>query len=276
MTIRSPFPVLLCLCAGLSAPMITQATTADLPDTAEAGSLVIGRTDANAVVRIGDRTIRVTDDGTFVFGVGPEAPAEVVVMITRPGATAEPYRIKVPARDYAIERVNGLPQQTVTPDPKTEARIAAEQARVTKARERDDARTSWLGGFEWPAKGRISGVYGSQRILNGVPKNPHYGVDLAAKSGTPIRAPQAGVVSFAETGLVLTGGTVIVDHGHGVSSVFVHMSRLDVKVGDAIAQGQVLGAVGMTGRATGPHLHWGMNWFGVRLDPQLIAAPMEP
>lgn len=276
MTIRISYSLLLLASASLFGYQPVAATTADLPDTAEAGSLVIGRTEPNATVRIGARTLRVTDDGTFVFGVGPEAPAEVVVYIARPGAPPEPFRIKVPAREYAIERVNGLPQQTVTPDPKTEARIAAEQARVAKARERDDARTSWLNGFQWPAKGRISGVFGSQRILNGVPKNPHYGVDLAAKTGTAIRAPQAGVVSFAETGLVLTGGTVIVDHGHGVSSVFVHMSRLDVKVGDVVEQGQVLGAVGMTGRATGPHLHWGMNWFGVRLDPQLIASPMEP
>lgn len=266
----------LLLLTTIANPSGVGATTADLPDTALAGSLVIGRTDAGATVYVGARKVRVTDDGTFVFGVGAQAPSEVVVEIKRPAGTAEKFRIKVPPRHYAIEKINGLPQQTVTPDPETEARIAAEQARVTKARERDDARTDWLNGFQWPAQGRVSGVYGSQRILNGVPKNPHYGVDLAAKTGTPIRAPQAGIVSFAETDLVLTGGTVIVDHGHGVSSVFVHMSRLDVKVGDRVQQDQVLGAVGATGRATGPHLHWGMNWFDVRLDPQLIADPMAP
>lgn len=245
----------------------------DLPRSATPGSLVVGRTQPGSVVFVGARKVLVTPDGRFAVGIGPTPKAITHIEVRFPDGTAAKRSITASDRTYAIEDIKGLPQQTVTPDKDTEARIAAEQARVVKARERNDARTSFTGVFEWPARGRISGVYGSQRILNGVPKNPHYGVDVAARTGTPIAAPQAGIVSFAESGLVLTGGTVIVDHGHGVSSVFIHMSRLDVAVGDTVAQGEILGAVGATGRASGPHLHWGMNWFDVRLDPALIAVP---
>ena len=243
-----------------------------LPASVEPGSLVQGQTEPGSTVYFGARRLLLSPEGRFVVGVGPDPKGEARFEIRYPDGSAEKRVLTVLPREYAVERVNGLPQQTVNPDPATEARIAAEQARVAKARERNDDRNDVFGGFLWPARGRISGVYGSQRVLNGVPKNPHYGVDVAAPTGTPIAAPQAGVVSFAESGLVLTGGTVLIDHGHGVSSVFIHMSRLDVAVGDRVAQGEIIGAVGATGRASGPHLHWGMNWFDVRLDPQKIAA----
>jgi murein DD-endopeptidase MepM/ murein hydrolase activator NlpD len=125
-------------------------------------------------------------------------------------------------------------------------------------------------------QGRVSGVFGSQRIYNGTPKSPHSGLDVAAAQGTPVRAPAAGVVTLAEPDLYLTGGTVLLDHGHGVSSNFLHFSRIDVHVGQRVAQGDVLGLVGMTGRATGPHMHWGMSWFGVRVDPRLLLPPATP
>jgi murein DD-endopeptidase MepM/ murein hydrolase activator NlpD len=139
-------------------------------------------------------------------------------------------------------------------------------------RERDDPRQDFRFGFIRPLAGRISGVYGSQRVLNGTPKDPHYGLDIAAPDGTPFVAPAAGVVSFADADLYLTGGTVVLDHGHGLSSVFIHLSRIDVREGQRVAQGEVLGRVGATGRASGPHLHWGVNWFDVRLDPGLLVG----
>jgi murein DD-endopeptidase MepM/ murein hydrolase activator NlpD len=180
----------------------------------------------------------------------------------------------VEQRSYPTERINGLPQQTVTPDPEVLARIQREQAAVQAARTHDDAREDFLHGFALPVQGaRISGVYGSQRIDNGVPKAPHMGLDMAVPAGTPIHAPAAGVVSFAATDLFLTGGTVLIDHGYGLDSSFLHMSRIDVKVGQRVQRGQIIGAAGMTGRATGPHVHWGFNWFGVRLDPALLPKP---
>jgi murein DD-endopeptidase MepM/ murein hydrolase activator NlpD len=134
-----------------------------------------------------------------------------------------------------------------------------------------DTDEAWFAGeFDWPVKGPMTGVYGSQRILNGVPKRPHFGVDIAAGEGTPIHAPIGSIVAMAEPDLYFTGGTVILDHGRGVSSSYLHMSRLDVKVGDRLAKGDVIGAIGKTGRATGPHLCWRLNWFQERLDAALV------
>jgi murein DD-endopeptidase MepM/ murein hydrolase activator NlpD len=163
----------------------------------------------------------------------------------------------------------------VNPPPDIAARIEREQALVAAARMRDDDRADFAQRFIWPVQGRISGRFGNQRIYNSSPKSPHSGMDIAAADGTPVLAPAAGVITFADPGLYLTGGTVLLDHGHGVSSNFLHLSRIDVKVGDRITQGEVIGAVGATGRATGPHLHWGMNWFDVRIDPLLVLERAE-
>ncbi|HEX5305136.1 MAG TPA: M23 family metallopeptidase, partial [Dyella sp.] len=144
------------------------------------------------------------------------------------------------------------------------------QAQVTAARGRDDSREDFLHGFVWPVHGRISGRFGNQRIYNGDPRAPHSGMDIAVPVGTPVRAPAAGVVTFAAPSLYLTGGTVLIDHGFGLSSNFLHLSALKVRVGERVQQGQIIALSGMTGRATGPHLHWGFNWFGTRLDPLLL------
>lgn len=246
----------------------------ELPASTTTGALVIGRTEPGSRVTFAGRSLRVADDGSFLFGIGRDVAGKAEIDVRyRDGST---HRLSIPITPltYAIERVNGLPESTVNPNPALAERIGREQAQVAKARERDDDRQDYRFGFIWPNTGRISGVYGSQRILNGTPKNPHYGVDIAVGTGTPIHAPARGIVSFVATDLYLTGGTVLIDHGHGLSSVFVHMSRIDVKPEQRIEQGAVIGAVGATGRATGPHLHWGMNWFDTRLDPQLVVGPM--
>lgn len=246
----------------------------ELPDKVMQGGLVIGRiasVDVNATVALGERTLRVSPDGVFLFGVGrdDEGPIEVTVHFTDGRRATQ--TLAVVGRDWQTQRVDGLPPQTVTPDPEIAARIAREQAQVAAARSRDDARKDFRFGFIRPVEGgRISGVYGSQRILNGRPRAPHYGLDIAAPTGTPIVAPAAGIITFADADLFLTGGTVLLDHGHGLSSSFLHMSAIDVEVGQSVDQGERIGAIGATGRATGPHLHWGLNWFEVRLDPALL------
>jgi murein DD-endopeptidase MepM/ murein hydrolase activator NlpD len=246
----------------------------ELPQQTTWGGLVQGRTEADAEVSVAGRRLRIAADGSFLFGVGRDDIGPIVVKVRYADRSESTASIAVQSRDFAIERVDGVPESTVNPPPEIAKRIEREQIEVARARERDDDRQDFRFGFVWPARGRISGVYGSQRVLNGTPKNPHYGVDVAAKTGTPILAPAGGIVSFAKPDLYLTGGTVILDHGHGLSSVFVHLSRLDVEVGQRIEQGQRLGLVGATGRASGPHLHWGMNWFDVRIDPELIVGPM--
>jgi murein DD-endopeptidase MepM/ murein hydrolase activator NlpD len=245
-----------------------------LPGHVQQGELVIGRAPPGSQVTFAGKALHVARDGTFVFGLDRDAPASMTLDLSDADGHVTTRRLRVEKRQYHIERVEGLPQKTVTPDPETAARIEREQAAVAEARKHDDAREDFLHGFALPVQGaRISGVYGSQRIDNGTPKAPHMGLDLAVAEGTPIHAPAAGVVTFAEPDLVLTGGTVLIDHGFGLSSSFLHMSRLDVKVGERIERGTVIGAAGMTGRASGPHVHWGFNWFDMRLDPALLPKP---
>jgi len=242
----------------------------ELPESVFQGALVKGRAAPGSVVDYGDRTVRVDADGRFVLGVGRDAAGPLEIRVTTRDGVIANVEVTVVARPWKIENITGVPEKTVNPPPAIAARIAREQAEVGSVRSRDDAREDFDTAFIWPVRGRISGVYGSQRIYNGTPKSPHSGVDVAATEGTPVKAPAGGIVTFAKPGLYLTGGTVLIDHGHGVSSNFLHLSRIDVKVGDRIEQGQVLGLVGATGRATGPHMHWGMNWFDVRIDPQLL------
>ena len=260
--------------ALLLAPLT--AAAGSLPASISQGALVIGHAAPGTSVQLGDKPLHVGADGLFVFGAGRDETGPLTVTLTPPGGRRVVERIAVTARDWPIERVNGVPPKTVNPDPVLAERIAREQAGVTRARDRDDAREDFDHGFTWPVTGRISGRFGNQRIYNGDPKAPHSGMDIAVPTGTPVKAPAAGIVTFAAPDLYLTGGTILLDHGFGLSSNFLHLSRLDVKAGDHVRQGQVLGAAGMTGRATGPHVHWGFNWFGVRLDPLLlpgIAAP---
>ncbi|MBS0570012.1 MAG: M23 family metallopeptidase [Proteobacteria bacterium] len=257
--------------------MTTPATGADrvrLPAHLQQGQLVIGHVPPGTRIEFDGRDLRIGANGSFVFGLQRDAPPRVVLTTREANDQTRTLTLDVEQRSYPTERVNGLPQQTVTPSPEVLARIEREQAAVQAARTRDDAREDFAHGFELPVQGaRISGVYGSQRIDNGVPKAPHMGLDMAVPAGTPIHAPADGVVSFAAKDLFLTGGTVLIDHGFGLDSSFLHMSRIDVKVGQRVQRGDVIGLAGMTGRATGPHVHWGFNWFGVRLDPALLPKP---
>ncbi|MFT3762949.1 MAG: M23 family metallopeptidase [Pseudoxanthomonas sp.] len=240
------------------------------PASVSQGALVLGKVPAGSKVTYAGRTLRVSGYGTVAFGVGRDEKGPLRVAIIRPDGGSESASIAVTPRDWPVENIKGVPPKTVNPPPEIAARIEREQAQVTAARQRDDDRTDFAQTFIWPVKGRISGRFGNQRVYNGTPKAPHSGMDIASPGGTPVKAPAAGVITFAVPDLYLTGGTVVLDHGYGVSSNFLHLSRIDVKVGDRVEQGQVIAAVGATGRATGPHLHWGMNWFDVRIDPLLV------
>ena len=242
----------------------------ELPTSVQQGAMIVGTTDPGASVRYGDRSLRVSPNGRFVFAVGRDATGPVTIIVDEPVAGKKQYTVNILPRDWPIETINGVPPNTVNPPPEIAARIAREQSSVAEVRTRDDAREDFAQAFIWPVAGRISGRFGNQRVYNGTPKSPHSGMDIAAANGTPVKAPAAGIVTFASPSLYLTGGTVVIDHGAGISSNFLHLSRIDVKVGDRVEQGQVFGAVGATGRATGPHLHWGMNWFDARIDPLLV------
>ena len=241
-----------------------------LPASASQGAMVIGNTHPAAVVEYAGHTLRVTPYGTFVFGIGRDAIGNALLRIKQPASDWIEHRVAIAPRDWPVEQINGVPPATVNPPKAIAERIEREQARVVAVRTRDDARSGFTQTFAWPVQGRISGRFGNQRVYNGTPKSPHSGMDIAVATGTPVKAPADGVITFADPGLYLTGGTLVLDHGHGISSNFLHLSRIDAKVGDVVKQGDVIAAVGATGRATGPHLHWGMNWFDVRIDPLLV------
>ena len=240
------------------------------PASASQGAMVSGKVPAGSSVRYAGRELRVSGYGSVVFGIGRDEKGPLQVQVRRPDGSTETASIAVSARDWPVERVNGVPPKTVNPPPAIAERIRREQAQVTESRKRDDARTDFTQTFLWPVQGRISGRFGNARVYNGQPGSGHSGMDIAVPTGTPVKAPAAGIVTFANPDLYLTGGTLVLDHGFGISSNFLHLSRIDVKVGDRIEQGQTIAAVGATGRATGPHLHWGMNWFDVRIDPLLV------
>ncbi len=238
------------------------------------GGLVRGRVAPGSKVKFEGEPVRVSKEGWFLIGFGRDAPAKAVLLVAFPDGRHERYGLVVEPRKYRIQRIDGLPPSKVTPSKKDLVRIRKEVALVKRARTVDDPRTDFLGGFRWPVKGRISGVYGSQRILNGEARRPHYGIDIAAPKGTRVVAPAAGVVTMVHPDMYFSGGTMIVDHGHGLSSAFLHLSRILVKKGQRVKQGQPIAEVGSTGRSTGPHLDWRINLFGRRLDASLLVGPM--
>lgn len=269
----APYIAASALLLGFALPAAA-AEQVKLPEHLQQGQLVIGHAPTNVKIEYAGHRCRVGKDGAFVFGIDRDAPAKISLHVRYSNGKTDTLSLPVEKREYHIEKLEGLPQQTVTPNPEIAARISREQKRVIEARLRDDDREDFLGGFTLPVEGaRISGVYGSQRIDNGVAMTPHFGLDMAVATGTPVRAPAAGLITFAAPDLYLTGGTVLLDHGFGLTSSFLHMSKLAVKVGDRIRPGQVIGLSGATGRATGPHVHWGFNWFETRIDPELLPKP---
>jgi len=237
------------------------------------GALVTARTVPGASVTVDDRPARVSPEGWFLIGIGRDDAGPVTIRIVAPDGGNRTETLAVQSRVYDVQRIDGLPDKKVTPPPDVLERIRREAAMAAEARTRDDARTDFLAGFIWPLDGPITGVYGSQRILNGEPRRPHFGVDVAAPVGTPVKAPADAVVTLVHPDMYYSGGTLIMDHGHGLSSTFIHLSRILVTEGQRVRQGDIVAEVGATGRATGPHLDWRINLFDTRLDPELVAPP---
>lgn len=240
------------------------------------GGLAIGRAPENTVeVTLDGKPTRMDAQRRFLVGFGRDASGTALVEARLDDGTRVRQALRVMPREWQIENIPSL-RQRGEPDPEYEKLRKEELARIRAARAASSDRPGWTESFVWPATGRISGVYGSQRILGGVPRNPHAGVDVAAPTGTPVLAPASGIVVLASPPkFSLEGNLLIVDHGNSLFSSFLHLSRIDVKTGDFVAKGQRVGAIGATGRATGPHLHWAMSWGDVRVDPQLLVPPMR-
>ncbi len=238
------------------------------------GGLVTGRVAPGSRVELDGAPLRVRGDGRFLIGFGRDAKRTATLVAVAPDGRRVNRTLQVAKRKYRIQRIDGLPRKMVTPPPEVLARIRADAAAIKSARLTDTDRALFDSGFIWPVKGRISGVYGSQRILNGKPRRPHFGVDVAAPVGTPVVSTADGIVRVASKDMYFTGGTVLVDHGFGLNSVYSHLASVIVKPGQRVVQGTVIGTLGGTGRATGPHLDWRVNLFLTRLDPALLVPPM--
>lgn len=273
------------LILGAGAASLTSTTQAFTQDSDLAlngafvqGGFAMGRTWPQALIFVdGEALATASDSGLFVVGFDRDAPPSVEIE-AREGRRIARHRLTVRPGQFASTRINGLPPSTVAPsDPALLERIRQESALKAEGfasrADSDDFRT----GFIWPLdRFRVSSAWGAQRVLNGTPARPHYGIDLAAPAGTPIRAPADGLVVLARTGLHFEGGLTLIDHGQGLITACLHQSRIGVTAGQKISQGQTIGRVGMSGRATGPHLCWRMRWRDRNLDPSLMIGQPAP
>ena len=233
------------------------------------GHYIIGLTDPLAKIIIDKKEVKVSKDGYFVFGIDRDRKLDLIITKIHNEKKIKIIK-KVFKRIYNIQRIDGLEESKVTPPESVYKRIKEENNKIGKARAINSDLPFFKDQFVMPVEGIISGVYGSQRILNGKPKWPHYGIDIAAKKGTLIKSSASGTVTMAEDDLYYTGGTIIMDHGHGISTIYSHLENVMVSVGDLINQGDIIGSVGSTGRSTGPHLDFRVNWFQTRLDPMSL------
>jgi murein DD-endopeptidase MepM/ murein hydrolase activator NlpD len=250
------------------------AEAVELNGTLAQGGLVVGHAQPGSVITLDGQSVAVAANGVFVMGFARDAEETARLKVLGPGGAVEEQTLSIAKQTYQVQRIDGLPTRKVTPNPADVAHIKADNAKIGAVRSFMSTDPRFLSGFRWPVSGPISGVFGSQRILNGKPKSPHNGVDIAAPRGSTIQTPADGVVALVADDMFYTGKTMMIDHGLGLTSVYAHMDDIFVIEGQVLSQGDALGTVGQTGRATGPHLHWGLTWKSVHVDPQLAAGPM--
>ena len=240
------------------------------------GGTIIGKGAPGVRVSLDGSPLMVTPDGDFVFGFDRDHKGTSTLDVTHADGEVETLTFDIAGRDYNIERIDGLPDAKVTPRTPEQIAHIQRDVQMKKDAKKNPSQQVWFDEtFDWPVTGRISGNYGSQRILNGEPRRPHYGVDIAAPQDTNFYAPAGGVVTLANDDMYFEGGLIFLDHGLGYVSGFLHMDRVDVKAGDIVKKGDLLGGVGSAGRSTGPHLDWRINWMGRQVDPTLLVPSME-
>lgn len=238
------------------------------------GSMLIGHAPHGTSIVFDGQDVALTPYGTFVIGLDRDEKSPAELRVTLPGQVQRTLNYPVAPGQWKIQHIDGLPKAQVNPPPVVMARIHRESQEIRDVRAKSSGLVGFTQPFIWPVRGRISSVFGSQRILDGEPKQPHYGVDVAVSPGTPVKAAADGVVSLVAADLYFTGGTLMIDHGHGVQSVYCHLSKVEVKTGEAVKQGQVVALSGQSGRATGPNLHWGVSWFNHHVDAAALSGPM--
>jgi murein DD-endopeptidase MepM/ murein hydrolase activator NlpD len=267
--LKGAFGLLLLLCIAPSQANIS------LTGVVEQGGLIVGKTSPGSQVSLNDQKLKVSAQGDFVFGFGRDDTQTYVISAVDKQGQITTKTLTPKLRQYNIDRVEGIPKKIMNPNPKHIARAKQDRVQVKQAREIISDLTDFATGFVAPRESKITGVYGSQRFYNGKPNSPHYGVDYRGKVGAPVVAPAGGIVTLWVPDMFYSGGTMIIDHGFGVNSTFLHLSQSHVKVGQRVEKGQLIAAVGKSGRANGPHLDWRVNWFQVRTDP-IFALKIQP
>ncbi|MGI9287395.1 MAG: M23 family metallopeptidase [Pseudomonadales bacterium] len=262
--------ILALLCVSLC---MQAAQAIELKGELVQGGIVIGKVQQGQTVSYDGQKLPLSTGGQFVLGFDRDSPASVALQITNLDGSSNEQQLSIESRTYDIQRIEGISRKIMSPNEADLKRIRGENISIGKARRVISPREDFLQTFIWPLNGPITGVFGSQRVYNGVPKRPHYGVDVAAPVGTRVRAPAGGSVRLAHDNMFYSGGTLVIDHGQGLNSSFLHLSKILVQVGDEVKQGQEIAEVGATGRVTGPHLDWRMNWRKQRVDPQLLVDP---
>ena len=237
------------------------------------GGIVIGQNKLAKKVFFNKKIIQISKDGYFMFGFGRDYKSSSTLKIIKDSKDdILEYNFNIEKSIYKIEKINGLPNKMVTPEPEFYKKINEDRTLIKNSMNEKYFVDKFPLTFIKPTEGRISGIYGSQRILNGVKKNPHGGLDIAAPEGTPIKTMSDGKVLLAAKGLYYTGNIVIIDHGYELKSMYIHMKDINIKKGDLVKQGQIIGTVGSTGRSTGPHLHWNVYWNKIRVNPEILLA----
>jgi murein DD-endopeptidase MepM/ murein hydrolase activator NlpD len=234
------------------------------------GGMVTGQVPVNSQVFLDGQALQLSPEGQFVFGLDRDAPVRVELKVISDEIGETVKQLVIQQRQYDIQYIEGIAKKIMQPSEEDRQRASNEAALVRKARSKSLARNDYAVKFQWPLKGPITGVYGSQRVYNGEPRRPHYGVDVSAPVGTPVSVPAPGVVTLVHQDMFYSGGTIIIDHGYGISSTMIHLSKVLARVGDEVKPGDIVAEVGAGGRATGPHLDWRMNWFNARIDPMLL------
>lgn len=249
-----------------------RADAVHITGSAVQGGVLIGKAPTGSRAFLNGEPLPTSEHGAFVFGFGKEETDPVRVKVKLPNGTTWEQAIKPEVRAFRVQRIDGLEPERVTPPPEVQERITQEALMARQARQAVSGLTGFTEPFIWPVVGPITGVYGSQRILNGQPRAPHWGLDIAAPTGTPVVAPASGQVVLVHPDMYFSGGTVFIDHGHGLMSAFLHLDQILVEQGQTLTQGERFATVGSTGRSTGPHLDWRVSWKDIRVDAQLLVS----
>ncbi|CAH0992445.1 hypothetical protein SIN8267_02565 [Sinobacterium norvegicum] len=275
LTLSLLLPMLAAGAATAAKPEKQQAVGEVISGQLIQGGIIIRQYPVDAKVTVNNRLLRPDAKGVVMYGFDRDAPAQLTLEVETADGQRVVEQLAIEQRAYRVQKIEGIKRAIMSPSAEDLTRIRAESKQVKLARKDDLDLQGWQQNFQWPITGPITGVFGSQRVYNGVPSRPHYGVDVAAPVGAEVFAPASGRVTLAHDNMFYSGGTVIIDHGHGLSSSFLHLSKLHVTVGQMLEQGDLVAEVGATGRVTGPHLDWRMNWFDQRVDPELLVGPMS-